>query len=65
MDELVKQISQRTGITEDQAKQAITQVLDFLKQRLPAPVAQQIDGVMSGSMPDLSKGIGGLFGGKK
>ncbi len=65
MDELVKQISQRTGISEEQAKQAIAQVLDFLKQRLPAPVAQQIDSVMSGSMPDLSKGIGGLFGGKK
>ncbi len=65
MDELVKQISQKTGISEEQAKQAITQVLDFLKQRLPAPIAQQIDGVLSGGMPDLSKGIGGLFGGKK
>ncbi len=65
MDELVKQITQKTGISEDQAKQAIAQVLAFLKQRLPAPVAQQLDGVLSGSMPDLSKGIGGLFGGKK
>ncbi len=65
MDELVKQISQKTGISEEQAKQAITQVLDFLKQRLPAPVAQQIDGILGGGMPDLSKGIGGLFGGKK
>ena len=63
MDELVKQITQKTGITEDQARQAITQVLDFLKQRLPAPIAQQLDGVLKGGMPDISKGIGGLFGG--
>jgi|WetSurMetagenome_2_1015567.scaffolds.fasta_scaffold1056451_1 hypothetical protein len=62
MNELIKQISQRTGISEDQAKQAVTMVVDFLKQHLPAPVAQQLDAVLSGGMPDLSKGIGGLFG---
>jgi uncharacterized protein (DUF2267 family) len=66
MEELIKQISQKTGISEDQARQAITMVADFLKQRLPAPIAQQIDGLLSGGgMPDLSKGIGGIFGGNK
>jgi hypothetical protein len=58
MDELIKQVSQKAGITPDQAKIAITQVIEFLKQKLPAPIAQQIDGVLGGGgMPDLSKDL--------
>ncbi len=65
MDELIKQITQKTGISEDQARQAVSQVVAFLKQRLPAPVAAQVDTILGGGgMPDLSKGVGGLFGGK-
>ena len=65
MDELIKQVSQKAGISEDQAKQAVTAVLDFLKQHLPAPIAGQIDGILKGGgLPDVSKGLGGLFGGK-
>ena len=64
MEELIKLVSQKTGISEEQAKQAVAQVVDFLKQKLPAPIAAQIDSVLKGGMPDLS-GLGGLFGGKK
>ena len=60
MDELVKLITQKTGISDAQARQAITQVLDYIKQKLPAPVAAQVDAVLSGGMPNL----GGLFGNK-
>ncbi len=63
MDELIKQVAQKVGISEEQAKQAVTQVLAFLKQRLPAPVASQIDAVLEGKGPDLSA-LGGLFGKK-
>ncbi|HEX9027849.1 MAG TPA: hypothetical protein VF823_01665 [Anaerolineales bacterium] len=62
MDQLVNLVSQKAGITQDQARAAVQTVLDFLKQKLPAPVASQIDGVVSGQMPDLGKGLGGLFG---
>lgn len=62
MDQLVNLVSQKAGITQDQARAAVQTVLDFLKQKLPAPVASQIDGVLSGQMPDLGKGLGGLFG---
>jgi len=65
MDELVKLVTQKAGISEEQAKQAIAQVIEFLKQKLPAPIAGQIDSVLKGGMPDLSQGLGGLFGGKK
>jgi nucleoid DNA-binding protein len=63
MDELIKLVTQKAGISEDQAKKAVSAVLDFLKQRLPAPIAGQIEGLLSGgSLPDVSKGLGGLFG---
>ncbi len=62
MDELVKQVAQRTGISEAQARTAIETVVGYLKTKLPAPVATQIDAVLSGGeMPDLAKGLGGLF----
>ena len=64
MDELVKMVTQKTGISEDQAKQAIATVVEFLKQKLPAPIASQIDNVLGGKGPDLSQGLGGLFGKK-
>ena len=64
MDELVKLDAQKTGISNDQAKTAVTMVLDFLKQKLPAPVASQIDAVLGGGVPDLSKGLGGILGKK-
>ncbi len=48
MDELTKQIQQRTGIDEAQARSAADTVLGFLKERLPAPIAGQIDGIVGG-----------------
>jgi nucleoid DNA-binding protein len=62
MDELIKLVSQKAGISPDQAKMAVTTVLGFIKQKLPTPVAAQIDGILQGGTPDLSKGLGGLFG---
>jgi hypothetical protein len=63
MDELVKIVSQKTGLPEDQAKAAALAVIDFLKQKLPAPIGSQIDGVLGGSgAGDIAKNIGGLFG---
>lgn len=37
MDELVNQITQRTGISADQARQAVQIMADYLKTKLPAP----------------------------
>jgi uncharacterized protein (DUF2267 family) len=66
MDELIKQVVQKAGVSEDQAQQAVETVLDFLKEKLPAPIATQIEAVLSGGeMPDLGdigKKLGGLLG---
>ncbi len=65
MDELVKQIVAKTGISEDQARAAVQVVAGYLKEKLPPPVAGQIDAVLSGQMPNLGdagKTLGGIFG---
>jgi hypothetical protein len=63
MDELVKLVSQKAGITQDQAKTAVTTVLGFLKERLPAPVAVQLEGILSGNAVDKGlHGLGGMLG---
>jgi len=48
MDQLINQITARTGITHDQAQQAVDTVVNYLKSRLPAPLAGQIDGLLGG-----------------
>lgn len=69
MDELVKLVSQKTGLSEEMAKMAADVVVGFLKDKLPAPIAGQIDGVLSGAgmggdLEDLAKGLGGMLGKK-
>ena len=43
MDELVKRVSEKTGLPEAQARQAAEAVLEFLKEKLPAPLAGQLN----------------------
>jgi hypothetical protein len=73
MDELVKMVADKVGVSQAQAKQAVEIVLSFLKDRLPEPLAGQIDAVMEGDLSglgdlgdlgDLAGGLGGLFGNK-
>jgi hypothetical protein len=62
MDELIKLIVQKTGMSEDMARKAADTVIGYLKQKLPAPVAAQLDAVLAGG--DVSKAMGGMFGKK-
>jgi hypothetical protein len=66
MEELIKQVSAKTGISEDQAKSAVDTVLNFLKTKLPEPIAGQIDNVVGGGsgggLGDLANKVGGLLG---
>ncbi len=71
MDELVKMVAQKCNIPEATARTAVEAVVNFLKSRLPAPIAGQLDAVLSGSAPDagnaakgLGDTLGGLFGKK-
>ena len=67
MDELVKLVAQKTGLPDAKAKVAVDLVVDYLKQKLPPPIAGQIDGLLSGdasAMGDIAKDLGGLLGKK-
>ncbi|MCA1849549.1 MAG: DUF2267 domain-containing protein [Acidobacteria bacterium] len=71
MEELVKRVSERTGLSEEKAKTAVDTVVSFLKERLPAPIAGQVDNVLGKAggtivdkAGDLLGNIGGMFGNK-
>ena len=48
MEELLKTVAEKTGLPLDKAKGAIDAAMDFLKDKLPAPIASQIDKLMEG-----------------
>ena len=76
MDELIKLVSQKTGIPEATARTAVETVIGFLKDKLPEPLAGQLENLLEGGdvgdlldnfddlgdIGDLAKGLGGLFG---
>jgi len=70
MNELIGNLTQRVGLSEDQARNAAQTVIEFLKQRLPSGIAGQLDGVLGsgGSGESAAASIGekaaGIFGKK-
>jgi hypothetical protein len=58
MEELVKLVSQKTGLSEDMAQTAVETVIGFLKDKLPAPIAGQIDNILEGG--GIEQALGGL-----
>lgn len=68
MKELITQLSKKTGLPEAQARQAAEFVIRFIKDRLPAPIASQVDAAVAAGggadIPGISSKITGMFGGK-
>lgn len=70
MEELINQITERTGIPHDVAKQAAEVVIGFLKQKLPGPIGSQIDAALGMQTPgdgasqtqEASGGLGHMLG---
>lgn len=74
MNEVVKMVSQKTGLDEAKAKQAVDAVLGFLRTKLPAPIASQVEGAITGDgqskgamggIGNVAKNLGGMMGGDK
>ena len=74
MEELIRQVSQRTGLDEAKARTAVETVVGFLKDKLPSPLAGQIDNALGGGSGggglgdqagNLMGGLGGMFGKKE
>jgi len=66
MDEIVQMVADRAGIPKEVAQRAVEVVLNVLRERLPEPMAGQLDAVISGTggldAGSLAQGLGGLFG---
>jgi hypothetical protein len=67
MDELVKLVSEKAELSEEMAKVAVEVVVGYLKDNLPAPIAGQVESVLSGTgagtdLGDLAQGLGSLLG---
>ena len=66
MEQLVKLVAEKTGISTEQATTAVNTVMDFIKDKLPAGLQGQMDALLSGSsFGDMAGGmkdkIGGMF----
>jgi uncharacterized protein (DUF2267 family) len=46
LDQLVNEVAERVGIPHDKALQAVQVVVGYLKNKLPGPIASQIDGAL-------------------
>lgn len=79
MDELIKQLQEKTGLGVDQIKSVVNGVMDFLGDKLPGPIAGQVKKLLGddsessaadsggdddGGMMDKAKDmLGGFMGG--
>ncbi len=56
MKELINVIVQKTGISEENAQKAVQVMLGFLKTKLPAPLAGQLDSFLTANpVPFVAK----------
>lgn len=63
LDELVKRISEKTGLPEAQAQSAAEAAIGFIKEKLPAPIAGQVDSYLGVGTSSGDDGVGTSSGG--
>lgn len=71
MNEIIQRLIEKTGLPEDKAAAAVETVVGFLKEKLPSPVASQIDSLMgmgtgaTDQLGGMGARLGSMFGGKE
>lgn len=73
MNEVIQRLIEKTGLPEDKAAMAVQTVIGFLKEKLPGPLAAQIDSIVDGQsgggamdkLGGLGAHLGGMFGNKE
>ena len=73
MDQLVSTITEKTGLPADKVQEVVGMVVDFIADKLPGPIGDQVRGFVDGDgdgesdggglMDQAKKGLGGLLGG--
>jgi nucleoid DNA-binding protein len=56
MNELINVIVQKTGISQENAQKAVQVTVDFLKSKLPGPIAVQLNSFLMGGT-NLSRAL--------
>jgi len=64
MEELVNMLSEKTGLSAEQARLAADTVISYLKSKLPAGMGDQVDSALSGESGGLAGRLGGILGKK-
>ncbi len=76
MEQLIAQITDKTGLPADKVQEVVGMVVSFISDKLPAPIASQVTGLLEGggdaaggamdaaggAMDAAKKGLGGLLG---
>ena len=62
MEELIKKVTQKVGISEAQAKSAVDTVVSFLKDKMPGSIGSQVEAFLHGNLGSASNLIDGLKG---
>jgi hypothetical protein len=73
MDEFVNLLVEKTGISEEKAREVAECVIDFLKSKLPEPFRSQVESLISGGegagfgsvVQSITGALGGLFSKKE
>lgn len=61
MNELLEQLKSKVGLDDGQAGNAVQTVVEFIKDKLPAPIASQVENMLGGG--DGAEGEGEGEGG--
>lgn len=66
VEELIAKVTEKAGISGDQAKKAVASVIEFVKEKAPM-IGDQLKGFLEGQggMGGIAGKLGGMFGGKK
>jgi hypothetical protein len=62
MNELIKQLMEQANLSEEVAQSVVPVVMSFFKDKLPAPIADQLEGLVEGNV-DAGELLGSLGGG--
>jgi hypothetical protein len=68
MEQIIKLVTEKAGISESQAKSAIDTVVGFLKDKMPGGIGSQVESFLKsgGNIGDIAGGlkdkVGGMFG---
>jgi nucleoid DNA-binding protein len=60
MEELIKMVTQKAGISESQAKSAVDTVVSFLKDKMPGGLGKQVESFVTGNTSSVGNVVDGI-----